>query len=222
MNDNPTVPCKWCRGPTWHTGTGCCDNCWELHSRIERDPHLAARILNSVKGPAPSKEFQNVFDFHAKFDLLRHEKPGHLTKRKLKERVEFMLEELLEFTGAAGLALEVKPQWASPDMQRLVGHEVNVHDKPLDVQRLDDQADALVDLVYVTMGTAVMLGLPWDWLWDDVQRANMEKVRGMTKRGHAVDVTKPPGWKGPQTRRILDIAGYNQEEAHRDDAQRDS
>lgn len=213
MNDTPTVPCKWCRAPTWHTGTGCCDNCWELQHRIQSNPALAARVLNETQSRTPSKEFQDVRDFHQKFELLCFDKPARLTKRKLVERVEFMLEELLEFTQSAGLDVQVARdedgEWYS-------------HVEPglsVEEQDMAGQADALVDLVYVALGTAVMLGLPWDWLWDDVQRANMAKVRGMTKRGHAVDVTKPPGWQGPQTQRILDLAGYQQSAEERDDAQ---
>lgn len=151
-----------------------------------------------------SKEFQDVFNFHEKFQLLRFQKPGHLTAGKLQERIEFMQEELNEFIEGAGFT------WLSSN---------DVDFRPGN-QDLAKQADALVDLVYVALGTAVMLGLPWDWLWNDVQRANMAKVRGMTKRGHAVDVTKPPGWQGPQTQRILDLAGYNPNEEHRDDTQR--
>lgn len=205
MNDTPTVPCKWCRAPTWHTGTGCCDNCWELSSRIQGNPALAARILNETQSRTPSKEFQDVRDFHQKFELLCFDKPGHLTQRKLKERIEFMQEELDEFIEGAGFKYNL-------------ANDLEFHDPS--PQDLAKQADALVDLVYVALGTAVMLGLPWDWLWDDVQRANMAKVRGMTKRGHAVDVTKPPGWQGPQTQRILDLAGYQRDTEERDDAQR--
>lgn len=159
-----------------------------------------------------SKEFADVDAFHEKFQLLRFQKPGHLTKGKLKERVEFMQEELIEFVEACGLSLFVN--------EHAYEHVVEVTEWDHTNQDLAKQADALVDLVYVALGTAVMLGLPWDWLWNDVQRANMAKVRGMTKRGHAVDVTKPPGWQGPQTQRILDLAGYNPNEEHRDDTQR--
>ncbi|UIS73819.1 nucleoside triphosphate pyrophosphohydrolase [Pseudoxanthomonas phage PW916] len=158
-----------------------------------------------------SKEFEDVFNFHAKFDLLRFEKPGHLTKGKLRERIEFMQEELNEFVEGCGLVTMENSD--SPGIPVLSYEDDGEQD-------LAKQADALVDLVYVALGTAVMLGLPWDWLWNDVQRANMAKVRGMTKRGHAVDVTKPPGWQGPQTQRILDLAGYNPNEEHRDDTQR--
>ena len=67
---------------------------------------------------------------------------------------------------------------------------------------LEGCADALIDLVYVAMGTALMMGLPWEKLWNEVQRANMAKRLAKpdgsdSKRGSPLDVVKPPGWVGP-------------------------
>lgn len=129
-------------------------------------------------------ETSNVREFMLKFGQLVFEQPGHLTKRKLHERFEFMSEELKEFADAAA------------------------------VQDLAGMADALIDLCYVLKGTAIMLGLPWEELWADVHRANMAKVRGMTHRGHLVDACKPPGWVPPQTMVILQAHGYNEAEWH--------
>lgn len=123
-------------------------------------------------------EFTHVKRFHQKFGLITNGVPVHLTRRKLNERIEFLQEELDEFQAACVL------------------------------QDLDGQADALIDLVYVAKGTAVMLGLPWEALWDDVHRANMEKVRGVSHRGHAVDCVKPPYWTPPMTTAILYDHGY--------------
>lgn len=158
---------------------------------------VSANEVLREQGIAVSPEFRDVHDFHTKFNLLRTATltPQHLTRGKLKERVEFLLEELEEFAEAAGL--QIVP---GDDQLRVVGRK--------DDQDLEGQADALVDLVYVALGTAVMLGLPWDALWADVQRANMAKVPGITKRRHAVDVTKPPGWSPPRTAAILNLAGY--------------
>ncbi len=128
------------------------------------------------------KEMADVHRFHSKFSLIRNKRPSHLTRRKLVERIDCLSEELMEFRNA------------------------------IDHQSLADQADALVDLVYFAKGTAVMLGLPWSQLWDDVQDANMRKVPGRTKRGHRVDVTKPQGWVGPKTNDILYGAGYMRED----------
>ena len=76
----------------------------------------------------------------------------------------------------------------------------------------DDQAgmaDALIDLVYVAMGTAHLMGLPWQVLWNEVQRANMTKQRASedgsdSKRGNSLDVVKPPGWTPPDIEGILE------------------
>jgi predicted HAD superfamily Cof-like phosphohydrolase len=125
-------------------------------------------------------EFNDVKLFHQKFGMLVHDKPVHLTKRKLLERLNFLREELAELE-----------------------HGILTQD-------LAEIADALVDLVYVAKGTAVQLGLPWKELWDDVQRANMTKERGVGKRGNKVDCIKPAGWVGPKTLKLLEEAGYVQ------------
>lgn len=68
-------------------------------------------------------------------------------------------------------------------------------------------ADALVDLVYVALGTAHYYGLPFDELFDEVQRSNMDKVRVQSadesKRGTVWDVRKPVGWRPPDLGTIV-------------------
>ena len=59
-------------------------------------------------------------------------------------------------------------------------------------------ADALADIIYVALGTAHMMGLPFKDIWDHVHRANMRKVRGVTKRGNLVDAKKPADWVPPE------------------------
>ncbi len=125
--------------------------------------------------------FDDVKQFHTKYDLLRPELPGLLSDDVYEFRAKFLEEEVREFRDA---------------------HE----------QRdLATAADSLIDLVYVACGTAVMMGLPWEAIWNAVQRANMQKVRAKnaaesktgTGRGHAQDVIKPPGWKAPNVGLIL-------------------
>lgn len=123
--------------------------------------------------------YNDVRKFQRKFGMLTRGIPGHVTQRKLNGRIEFLQEELNEFKVA------------------------------VEAQDLAEQADALVDLVYVALGTAASLGLPWKALWDDVHRANMAKERGITHRGHKVDCIKPNGWVGPHTQDILWMNGYN-------------
>lgn len=128
----------------------------------------------------------DVKAFHAKFGMLDYQltdiNPRHITKRKLRERLECMREELNEFE----LAIES--------------------------QNLPDLADALVDVIYFAVGTAAQMNLPLQALWDDVHRANMGKVPGVGPRGHAVDVIKPESWVAPNGAAILQAYGYYRSE----------
>lgn len=106
----------------------------------------------------------------------------HPDHDQLLGRVAMMLEELHEFLVAA------------------VQH------------KLDDQADSLIDLTVFAMGTGVMMGLPWDDLFEEVMRANMAKevVTDATesKRGNKIDLRKPAGWRPPAIHALLIAAGY--------------
>lgn len=129
---------------------------------------------------AEDPEYLDVRAFNQKFNMMVHDAPVMLSERLAQERRAHMQEELNEFMDAS------------------VARDIN------------GMADALIDLVYFAKGTAVKMGLPWRALWDDVQRANMAKVPGITRRGPMFrhDVEKPEGWVGPQTAEILRTAGY--------------
>jgi predicted HAD superfamily Cof-like phosphohydrolase len=65
---------------------------------------------------------------------------------------------------------------------------------------LAGQLDALVDLVYIAIGTAYTQGLPFDAAWVRVHAANLRKERGTattSKRKSPFDVVKPAGWAPP-------------------------
>ncbi len=86
-------------------------------------------------------------------------------------------------------------------------------------------ADALVDLVYVALGTAHLLGYPWQEVWDAVQAANMAKERGKpdgsnSKRGSAWDVVKPEGWTPPDIATLLERYGFPRADAVAKDVKR--
>lgn len=129
-------------------------------------------------------EYQDVKDFHLKFEVPTDEErvPELPTADVVDYRAGFMQEELDEFKGAC-------------------------YDGDL-----AGAADALIDLVYVAKGTALLMGISpecWDELWTDVQRANLAKERATSaadprsKRSHSLDVVKPEGWVGPDGETIL-------------------
>lgn len=152
------------------------------------------------------QNYQDVREFNEKFGLLIGAHPQQLTKQKLKERLEFLFEEFTEFVTGCGFCIAIEKRDG-----RLADSDYMVTFDEIGDQDISEQADALIDLVYVAMGTAVMMGLPWQQLWDDVHRANMGKVRGISHRGHAYDCIKPQGWVGPKTMEILLESGYDPE-----------
>ena len=64
-----------------------------------------------------------------------------------------------------------------------------------------EMIDALCDLLYVTYGAAVSLGIDLEPFFDEVHRTNMAKVGG--KRRDDGKWLKPEGWMPPDLARVL-------------------
>ena len=122
-----------------------------------------------------------------------------------------MVNDLKNFRKRFGLGCPTMPQLLSPDAlqfrQTLMDEELQEFRDAHAAGDLPEAADALIDLVYVAIGCALEMGLPWEELWADVQRANMSKVRAAkpsdSKRGSTYDVVKPSGWVPPQGAAII-------------------
>jgi len=122
----------------------------------------------------------DIHDFHEKFRLVYDGPPKTLEDDLLEFRVKFMQEELDEYAEAA------------------------------EKGDLEGQLDAMIDLIYVALGTLLLQGLLPAFApgWKRVQSANMAKVRTElvedSKRGSTFDVTKPEGWKPPTHTDIIE------------------
>ena len=116
--------------------------------------------------------------FHKKFGFEKTDKPDIPDDSELVNfRTSFLLEELAEYSQAI-----TKKDTAGA-------------------------LDALVDIVYIALGTAWLFNLPFERAWKEVQRANMEKIRAKDttgKRGTKFDVIKPKGWKAPNIDQIVE------------------
>jgi predicted HAD superfamily Cof-like phosphohydrolase len=64
---------------------------------------------------------------------------------------------------------------------------------------VEDQADAMIDLLYFALGTLVELGIEGEPLFHIVQRANMAKLwpDGKAHLDQDGKVQKPPSWRNP-------------------------
>lgn len=62
-----------------------------------------------------------------------------------------------------------------------------------------DQADALLDLAYITLGRLLRMGIVPGPAFEAVHEANMKRVRGSNRKrpGDTYDAVKPEGWQPP-------------------------
>ena len=59
-------------------------------------------------------------------------------------------------------------------------------------------ADALIDIIYFSMGAIAQMGVPFHKAFEDVHKANMAKKKGVkAERGLEGDATKPAKWVAP-------------------------
>lgn len=87
---------------------------------------------------------------------------------------------------------------------RLLREEFNEFAQANDRGDIIEVADALADVIYVAVGTALEYGIPLDRVWTEVQRTNMAKidpVTGKVRRRDDGKILKPEGWTAP------DVAG---------------
>lgn len=120
-----------------------------------------------------------------------------------------MFKDIRDFHERFGLAYDGPPRKLPEDVVafrwKFLNEELNEYKQGLLNEDLEQQFDALIDLVYVALGTAYLSGFPFEEGWKIVQECNMAKVKAGpngegSKRGSPHDVIKPPGWVGPEKR----------------------
>jgi predicted HAD superfamily Cof-like phosphohydrolase len=116
--------------------------------------------------------------------------PDFLDDELLEQRLKFMQEELDEMREVVQCLRLCEAQGVDTD--------------PIRIPLLAKFFDGLLDLNYVSCGTAVMMGLPWEEGWELVQEANMAKRRVKGKdHEHHRGIIKPEGWKPPAIDELL-------------------
>ena len=153
-----------------------------LMHRIGDDVRRVAQMIqHRTKTFDPVRDIE---EFHSKMQLIYNDPPRMLPRDLAEFRVKFLYEELNEYE----LAL-------MPDI-------------PLTAARVKS-FDALIDLVYVALGTSYLHGYNFREGWRRVHAANMRKVRAtgaddpLSTRKHAADVVKPDGWKAAKLEDLI-------------------
>lgn len=126
-----------------------------------------------------SNFFEEVRDFHQAFDLPIGECPEFPKEQSARElRKNLLKEEYEEYL------------------------EAEANDDIVEV------ADALADIIYIALGTAVHYGIPLDKVFEEVHRSNMAKLGedGKPIRREDGKVLKPAGWTPPNIKNILMVS----------------
>lgn len=178
--------------------------------RIGDNMSAVAKMIASHIGLEPSATvfdpLGDIAEFHEKFGIEYNGRPRVLDHDLAEFRAKFGHEEWNEWADAgydAHQALDI-----ASDEADFIHH-------------LELQFDAMIDAMYVNLGTAYLQGFfpMFTEGWRRVHSANMKKVRAgdaaeslaATGRGHASDIIKPPGWTPPKHTDLLE------DHAHRDE-----
>lgn len=186
----------------WHP-----DICRAYEDWALRHAHLTYRIgdgfskitavVASLVGYQHFDPVADIADFHTKFGLEYTGKPRVLPRELADFRIRFGQEELDEYASHEAHASSERWVSSKPDLANYSYH-------------LEHMLDALVDEVYVTLGTSYLHGFDFKEAWRRVHAANMRKVRAtsadQSKRGSTFDVVKPPEWEAPSH---IDLVEHN-------------
>ena len=122
------------------------------------------------------------------------------------------VQDVINFRNKYGLPINYKPTFLDKDHMffRLnhIQEEFNELSKAVKDKDMVEIADALTDLCYVSIGTALSMGINIKATWEEVHYSNMQKVRAKSdgsnsKRKSSFDIVKPEGWVPPNIHRAL-------------------
>lgn len=164
-----------------------------------RDP-IAAAIRRRDRARVSGTElFKDVVEFHKKYELMPEWSGHEVPLDRLMFRLRAMFEEMFEFCDAIGAVVEFDENGLRVILDPAADRDVH------------GAFDALIDMTYFNLGTAVLFNFPFEQGWARVHAANMQKIRAesdadpLSKRKSKFDVVKPPGWKAPDLTDLLKI-----------------
>lgn len=119
-------------------------------------------------------------------------------------------QDVKDFHIATGSHIEESPKLIHRHIlslrENLIEEETKEVIKALGEHNLANIAKELCDLVYVTLGTAVSLGINLNPIWDAVHKSNMEKAKGPKREDGKI--LKPEGWKPPNIQSLIEEQIY--------------
>lgn len=122
--------------------------------------------------------YEKVQEFHALFDTPKHLKPTAYEREQLVHRAGFKIEELVELLYAtANNEQQVFQEMVAELHEKVEEAVAKIERKQESVaDPLIGQVDALLDLLYFTYGSFVLMGVNPEPIFAIVHQANMKKL----------------------------------------------
>ncbi len=146
------------------------------------------------------KAFKMVKQFHDVFDPSPNQVPKNLNAEEALNRSEFFLEEIVEFLYAASDHEDKKFADLTASLHQSIETAITkVSTKEEQgADSLTDEVDALMDILYLTYGSFVLMGVDPTEIFKLVHEANMHKkfpdgTAHFDPRTHKI--LKPAGWQ---------------------------
>lgn len=168
---------------------------------------------NEARFDSRDANFNKVKDFHELMDGETNETPRLYASKEAGHRADFKVEEIVEFLYAASQGDKKTFTQSVLDLHAAVDKAASkVQAKEHPETPLVGEVDALVDLLYLTYGSFVLMGVDPKPFFDTVHEANMGKIFPDGK-AHFDPVThkvlKPDDWEErfapePKIKRELD------------------
>lgn len=156
--------------------------------------------------------FNKVKEFHGIMDECTQEEPILWTTEGARHRAGFKVEELVEFLRAASPSEEIFNQSIQSLHKAIDKASDKVKQKSNAEMSLVGQVDALIDMLYFTYGSFVLMGVDPERLFEIVHQANMGKLFPDGK-AHFDPVThkilKPDDWEKIMHRSLLSKKNLN-------------
>lgn len=122
----------------------------------------------------------------------------------MNEGIRVAQKDIQTFHEALGIDVGMgeRPTLNRPELRaELIREEAKETVEAIERGDFPEAVDGLVDTIVVCLGSAVEWGVDLQPFWDEVQRANLDKVGGEEREdGKRL---KPPGWRPPEIKELL-------------------
>lgn len=151
--------------------------------------------------------FEQVREFHEKFNHPILSQPTVPDAKIVKLRLSLILEEFTELSEACLQADQPAAQALVDTLRQAMAQVKGLTETDLQVS-LVDVADALTDINYVTYGAGHCFGLDLDACMEEVQRSNMSKLGadGKPIYNEHGKIMKGPHYVEPDLEKVLELS----------------